>query len=382
MSQALISGGVMLAAAAASAAAIPLALRFGWFWRAIDRPDYRKRHETPVPRTGGIAIACGMLGGVLAMTILEPYFPGDGGLRTPVTFAAATALVFMVGLVDDIRGCSVGVKLAVQFAAALLVVSTGTFVPVMVLPVGDMLEFEFIGYVIAVIWLIGVTNAVNFMDGLDGLAGGMAAIISASLAVFAIFVNAPLLITVAAAICGSCLGFLPFNWRPARIFLGDSGSLTIGFALATLSLTASLKSSTVLAILVPLLALGVPAIDAILVVLARFAEQVRGRTFLQRLLRISQADRLHVHHHGIDAFRRYEFVVFLVYVIVVCSCVFTLAAAIRSNPALAAATVVVEIIAIIAIRLAGVRARSLISAQNTSTRSNPSQPVHRATMTE
>ena len=382
MSQLLTSGGVMLAAAAASAAAIPLALRFGWSWRAIDRPNHRKRHETPVPRTGGVAVACGLLGGFLVMAVIEPYFPGHGGLWSPVAFTAATALVFVVGLADDIRGCSVGVKLAVQFAAALLVVSTGTAVPVVHLPTGGAIDFGLAGYVIAVIWLIGVTNAVNFMDGLDGLAGGMAAIISASLAVFAVFVDAPLLATVAAVICGACLGFLPFNWRPARIFLGDSGSLTIGFALATLSLTASLKSSTVLAILVPLLALGVPAIDAVLVVLTRFTERVPGRTFLQRLLRMSQADRLHVHHHGVDAFRRHEFVVFLVYAIVVCSCVFTLAAAVRSNPALAAATVVVEIIAIIAIRLAGIRARSRGSARNASTRSDPSQPAHRATMTE
>ena len=359
MNQPLATVGVVLAAAAGSAIFVPLALRFGWRFQAIDRPDHRKHHATPVPRTGGIAIVCGLLTGLLMAIALGVYSPADVGVWSHVAFGAATALVFAIGLVDDLRGASVVVKLAVQCAAALVVVSTGVTVSHVIPPIGEVIEFRFTGYILAVIWLVGVTNAVNFMDGLDGLAGGMAAIISASLAAFAVIQGAPTLVVIAMTICGTCIGFLPFNWRPARIFLGDSGSLTIGFVLASLSLTASLKSSTVLAILVPLLALGVPAIDAVLVMLSRFSERVHGRTLLQRLIRMTQADRRHMHHHGVDAFHRHEFVVLLIYAIVVCSCLFTLAAVARSNPTLAAVTVVVESIAVITIRLAGMRARSL-----------------------
>lgn len=359
ISQVFISVGVMLAAAVASAVAIPLALRFGWRWQAVDRPNHRKHHEAPVPRTGGLAIAFGMLTGLLATALLQhdAVGEGEGGPWSPVAFIAATALVFLVGLVDDLRGCSVRVKLAVQIIAALMVVSTGTSVTSVLLPTGDLLQFEFAGYVLAVVWLVGITNAINFMDGLDGLAGGMSAIISASLAVFAGFFGVPLLMSVGAVICGACLGFLPFNWRPARIFLGDSGSLTIGFALASLSLAASIKSTAVIAILVPLLALGVPAIDALLVLLARLTEKVPGRSLQQRIARLTQADRMHVHHHGMDAFGHHQSVVLLVYAIVAFSCVFIMGAAVRSNPSLAVATVIVETVAIILIRYAGIRSR-------------------------
>lgn len=358
MSQVLAFGVVMAAAAAVSATVAPVAARLGWRWRAIDHPDYyRKRHDGPVPRTGGLAVASGLLAGLLAGAVLGLFPVADHGPRAAV-LGAATALIFTVGLVDDLRGCSVSVKLAAQIVAALLVVGAGASAASFALPPFGPLEFGFAGHAAAVLWLVGVTNAINFMDGLDGLVGSMAAIVAASLAAFAILLGAPAPFVVAAATCGACLGFLPFNWHPARIFLGDSGSQTVGFVLACLALTASFQSGAVLAALAPLLALGVPAIDALIVVLTRLGDRAPGRSVRKRLARMFQADRLHLHHHGLDAFHRHRFVVLLVCATVVCSCLLATGAALRGNPNLAAAALVVEVAAVAAIRLAGLRARA------------------------
>ena len=114
------------------------------------------------------------------------------------------------------------------------------------------------GFAVAVVWLAGITNAINFLDGLDGLAAGVAAVIAGSLAVFAWLQDDFGAVAVAVALLGACAGFLPWNVRPARVFLGDCGALTIGFVLAWLSLTASVKSTTAIAVLVPFLLCGVP----------------------------------------------------------------------------------------------------------------------------
>lgn len=359
MSRILLFGSVLIAAGAVSAAAVPLAARLGWRWQGIDHPGPRKHHDGPVPRTGGIAVAAGILAGLLVASglgLFSTFSTADGDPWNGAVVFAATALIFAVGLLDDLRGCSVGGKLVVQIAAAGMVVATGPSVAFVSLPFGGLIEFgPVMGSVVAVVWLVGITNAINFMDGLDGLAGGLAAIIAISLGVFAVIQGVPALFAVAAAVCGACVGFLPFNWRPARIFLGDSGSLTIGFVLGWIALAASLKSNAVVAILVPLLALGVPAIDALLVMLARFTERVPGRRMWQRIARVFQADRWHVHHHGLSVVRHHKAVVLLLYALVACFCLFALAATTRSTPTLAVATIIVEAAVVVAIRVAGVR---------------------------
>src|SRR5262249_45772064 len=126
------------------------------------------------------------------------------------------------------------------------------------------------------LWIVGVTNAINLLDGLDGLAGGVAAIIATSLLVFGLIQANTLMVILTAAIVGACLGFLRHNWAPARIYMGDSGSLMLGFLLAVMSLHASIKGAATVAILVPLLALGLPVIDTLLVMAVRFVEKPQG----------------------------------------------------------------------------------------------------------
>ena len=356
MSQILLFGIVMITAGAASAAVVPLVVRLGWRWRALDHPSRRKHHNGSIPRTGGLAIATGILAGLLMAFVLGLFPSEAGSLWKGAVFIVATALVFTVGFLDDLRGCSVSVKLAIQIVAAVMVVSTGEAVDRVFLPIGGPLDFGLAGSVLAVVWLVGITNAINFMDGLDGLAGGLAAIIAICIGVFAAIQGVSPVIAVSMAICGACLGFLPFNWHPARIFLGDGGSLTIGFVLACLSLSASLKSSTIVTILVPLLVIGVPAADALLVMLARFSERVHGRRFLQRVLRMFQADRMHLHHYGLTLIPHHPSVVLLLYGVVACFCVSALIVTMRNNPTLAAVVLVVEIAAVAMIRFAGRRA--------------------------
>ena len=350
MSQTFLLAIVAIVSATVSATVVPLAVRLGWRWRAIDHPDQRKHHDAPVPRTGGLAVASGILAGLIAAIALGLLPVGDGGPWKSVLIVTATALIFAVGLVDDCRGCSAGFKLAVQVVAAVMVVTSGHSITHVYLPFGEPIQFGFAGSVVAVLWLVGITNAINFMDGLDGLAGGLTAIIAICIGMFAALQGAPSIVVVALVVCGACLGFLPFNWRPARIFLGDGGSQTIGFILGCLSLAATLKSSTVVAILVPLLALGVPAFDALLVVLGRFSQRVHGRRFLRRLSGMFQADRTHLHHHGLLFLGHHQLVVMLLYALVACFCILALAVAVRGNPALATVTLLVEVFVVILIR--------------------------------
>src|SRR6266446_2747975 len=141
------------------------------------------------------------------------------------------------------------------------------------MPLWGNISLGFFGGLVTTVWIVGVTNAINLLDGLDGLAGGVAAIIASSLLVLACIQSNILMVMVTAAVVGACLGFLRHNWSPARIYMGDSGSLTLGFLLAVMSLHASLKDAAAVAILAPFLALGLPIIDTVLVMAVRFVEK-------------------------------------------------------------------------------------------------------------
>lgn len=340
---------------AVSFAFVPLAVRVGRRWRWLDLPDGRRHHGGAVPRTGGIAVAAGLAAGCLVALFLGEFGPYSADLDGWLPFIAATAIVFAIGLLDDIRGCSVAGKLLAQTAAAALIVAAGHSIEFVRTPFGVFEVWEgpipgAAASLLAIVWLVGITNAMNFMDGLDGLAGGIGGIIAASLAVFAGLRGDSASMCVALILCGACVGFLPYNWRPARIFLGDAGSLTIGFVLAWLSLTTSLKANTVAAVFFPFLVLGVPAFDALLVMRARYSEGP-DRRLPTRVQRVFQGDRQHL-HHLILAVADHRIVLLTIYGLVALFCILAQIAVFRSNLGLAAATLGAEFLLVMLVRSA------------------------------
>lgn len=294
MDEALTILAVPILALAVSCVVVPAAVWIGRRRRWVNGTGGPGSDAPDVPRTGGLAVAGGLAAGCLAAHRLG-VFPVSAAV---LSFAAAAAAVCAIGLLDDVRGCSIRARLFWQSAAASVVVGAGyalggvdtPFGPV---AAGDGPLLVLAGAMVAVGWLVGVTNAVNFLDGLDGLAGGLAGIMAAGLAVIAALQGDAASTAVALALFGACAGFLPWNWKPARVFLGDAGSLTTGFVLAWLAL--NVQTSAGAAGPVALLVLGLPVFDALLVMRERYRE-APDRPWLARVRRVFQGDHRHVHH--------------------------------------------------------------------------------------
>jgi UDP-GlcNAc:undecaprenyl-phosphate GlcNAc-1-phosphate transferase len=329
---------------------VPLVIRMGFFVQALDYPGERRSHGGAVPRLGGVAIAAGLVfgGGTVALMRWTDMM-GRVTKTELMAVLVATAMVFLVGLVDDLVSVSVIGKLVVESAAALLVVSIGWRFSVLGVGGGMELQLGFMGSVLTVVWIVGVANAINLLDGLDGLASGVVAIIAGSVLIFSVLQGNLLAVIVMGAVCGACLGFLPHNWQPATIFMGDSGALTLGFLLAAVSVQSSLKAPAAVAILVPILALGVPVTDTLLVMMARFVERPESR-IVERLLRMFRADFNHVHHllqrHGASR----AMVVRTLYLLVMVSCLMALSVHLTKSWSLGFALVIVEAGAIVLVR--------------------------------
>lgn len=247
---------------------------------AIDRPDCRKVHCKTMPRLGGLAVFLAFSATVLLTQTLDSKLVGllTGGL-----------LIVFLGILDDTRGLPAKVKLAGQIAAAAAVIPFGIQVEFVTNPVdGHMLHLGIWGIPVTIFWIISVTNAVNLIDGLDGLAGGTSFI--AALTMAAIIwqqdgtgMGVTLLALVLAA---SILGFLRYNFFPAKIFLGDTGSMFLGYALGTLAVMGVAKTATAISVIVPMVILGIPLLDVLFAILRRYQSQRP----------IFQPDKEHLHH--------------------------------------------------------------------------------------
>jgi UDP-GlcNAc:undecaprenyl-phosphate GlcNAc-1-phosphate transferase len=349
---------------------VPMVRRLAEVIQAMDAPGGRKDHDRPIPRLGGLAVVMGLgISLLFAALILR----GLGALPLPrnelLALALATFMVFLVGVVDDIAGVSTLDKFVVEVLAAFLIVRIGWSFDVLGLPGGENLSLGAFGQAASVLWIVGVTNAINLIDGLDGLAGGVVAIIAGSFLVYALIQGDALTIVAMAAVMGACLGFLRYNWAPARIYLGDSGSLTLGFVLATTSVQSSLKAPAAVAILVPILALGLPVIDTLLVMAVRFVERPKG-PISSRLMGMFQADRNHLHHTLLGLAKSRGRVVVWIYGAVVVFCALALTVALTRSPAVGAVLLVTEVAAVVAMRRLGLRgeARILAARQRLETR--------------
>ena len=248
----------------------------------VDRPDSRRVHRRPIPRLGGLAIFLGILVPSLAFLDLS-------GVMRGILLGAAVATV--VGAVDDFRGLSPPVKLFGQVVAASIPAMFDVWIDRFTFPFLGVVELPaWIGVTISILFIVAVMNMVNFLDGLDGLAAGVCAIAGVTYAILALSLGRPNPAILSAVVAGACLGFLRHNFFPARIFMGDSGALCLGFILAAVSIQGLLKTASTVVLLLPLLVLAVPIIDTSFVVARR----------LKHNQPIYGADRSHLHHRFLN----------------------------------------------------------------------------------
>lgn len=263
----------------------PLAARLARRSGAIALPGPRHIHREPTPRLGGLAMAAAVLG----VAWLARALPGPAAFLDPAPllgFTLACVPVLALGWVDDTRGVPPVAKLVVQACAAMVLTMFGYGVPLLTNPLGGSVATGWLDVPLTVLWVVAVINAVNLIDGLDGLAAGVVAIACAALW-WAARVHADLYVMfLASLLIGATLGFLRFNYPPARIFMGDTGSHFLGLALAALSLLENRKGTATVTLLVPLLALLVPMVDSVLAFVRR---ALSGR-------HVFQADSEHIHH--------------------------------------------------------------------------------------
>ncbi len=338
---------------------VPPIARLAVALRALDHPGGRRLQDSVVPRLGGVAIGFGLALAAAVSVALGWHDWSSKLLRADLyALGLGLGLVFLVGVIDDLVGVSTAKKFLVEIVAAWLLVRIGWSFSVLRLPGIGEVDLGLWGGVVSVLWIVGVTNAINLIDGLDGLAGGVVAIISISMLVYAVLQRNPGTMVLMAATAGSCLGFLRHNWQPARIFMGDSGSLLLGFLLAAASVHSSLKAPAAVAILVPILALGLPVFDTLLVMLLRFLDRPKG-SWGERFLRMFHADRNHIHHllQNLGADRKR--VVGVLYGVAIAFCIAALAVAVTGETTLGICLLGLEFVVILSMRRWGRRARPI-----------------------
>lgn len=265
----------------------PVAKHLAVRWGAMDPAGGRKIHQEPMPRLGGLAI-------YLAFTaVMLTLLPRSN--HTWALFVGGTT-VFLVGVVDDIRGLSPRAKLVGQVLAAVLASVLGIKVEFLTNPWDGMIFLGSLSLPVTVLWLVGVTNALNLIDGLDGLAAGVASIAGATLAVVAWLEGQSQAAAAALVLVAAATAFLRYNFYPAKLFMGDSGAMFLGFNLAALAVLGTAKSATVLSLLVPVLALGLPILDTFWAILRRLYHgqpvfDADGEHLHHRLLRLGLSQR-------------------------------------------------------------------------------------------
>ncbi len=261
----------------------PLARRMAHQFGVVDQPNARKVHVTPTPLLGGVAI---YLAFVLALLFLGDLFY----INQLIGIFIGASFVSFMGLVDDSRGLPALVKLIGQVVAALILALSGVY--------ADIFPGTVLDIIVTVIWVVGITNAMNLLDNMDGLSSGLAAIAAAFFLVLASLSRQYLVGALAAALLGACIGFLRYNFNPASIFMGDSGSLFIGFVLAATGLKLRFPSNVVFVTwMVPVLVLGLPIFDTTLVFFSRLRRGLNPLTtpgkdhISHRLARLLQGSR-------------------------------------------------------------------------------------------
>jgi UDP-GlcNAc:undecaprenyl-phosphate/decaprenyl-phosphate GlcNAc-1-phosphate transferase len=276
----------------------------------VDIPDARKIHSKPIACIGGIAIFCGAMLVLLPILVVQNNF-GDQTRHVSVkiaVFLLSSTLMFAIGLYDDLKNARVRTRLVAQFVAALSVCLAGITVHTIHIRGLSTIELGWLSWPITIFWIMGVTNAINLTDGLDGHAAGISGIACVVLAILSVLQGNVALAVIMFALFGSLTGFLFFNFHPAKIFMGDCGSLFLGFTIATTAVLTASKSEALAGIGLPILVLGIPIFDTLISVLRRYLKRYG----------IMSPDRDHFHHKLIDKGLKQHQVAMIAYLITLC----------------------------------------------------------------
>ena len=291
----------MVVALVVSFLTTPIVKSFACKVGAIDVPkDARRMHKVPIPRMGGLAIFLGFIISVLLFCPIDKQMQG---------ILLGSVIIVVMGIMDDITPLRAGLKFIVQIFAALIPIYYGVQITCIsnpnLLSDNPYWQFGWLSVPITVLWIVGLTNAVNLIDGLDGLAIGVSSIGALTMLVIAILVAEPQVALVMAALVGACIGFMPYNINPAKIFMGDTGSTFLGFILACITIQGLFKFYAVISFVVPFLILGLPIFDTMFAIIRRVSH---GQNPMA-------PDRSHVHHRLIDMGLNQKQAVAVLYVI-------------------------------------------------------------------
>jgi len=289
----------------------PRVISFAQSIGALDYPAERSIHKKAVPRLGGLAIILAFGINIAAYLVFRIViksfnFSVYWQQNRPIAGILIGAfIIFAVGVIDDIYDVSPAFKFSGQIIAALAVVFFGVTVDFIGSPSGSLISIPYwLGAFMAVFWIVALTNTINFIDGLDGLASGVAAISGIALYIIAIDTGRSDIALLLAILIGSLFGFLKYNFHPARIFMGDSGSMFLGFFLGAVTVQSAAKSAATMALLVPIVIMGIPIFDAAYAIWRRF---INRRP-------LTQADKEHIHHLLLHKGLSHKRAVLLIYV--------------------------------------------------------------------
>lgn len=295
----------------------PIAKKIAVRLNAIDVPkDDRRMHKKPIPLMGGLAVIAGFLVSIIYIFLV--YRPTellmwlDGVSSTKILgFFTGMLIIIAMGAYDDIHPLSSKVKFPIQLLAAAIVVFTGTKIKFITISISDVRYVsvdDTLSIVLSIFWIVGITNAINLIDGLDGLSAGVSGIASISL-FFVSVMMAPdvhvIFSVLYIALAGAVMGFLPFNFNPAKIFIGSTGAYFLGFMLSVISIEGATKAYTALTMVVSMIALGLPIFDTLFAILRRVANRRP----------IGEGDRGHIHHRLVDMGISPKFSVTILYVV-------------------------------------------------------------------
>lgn len=267
----------------------PYMIQLARFTNAVDAPNKRKVHQMPMPRLGGLAIYIAFVLGYMVFNVKRLAL-AEGQTAFFDAYFISSVIIIITGMLDDMFELPAKAKFLVQLVVALIMVFYGNFIITDIhLPFFPIIELGWLGGIITIVWIVGITNSINLIDGLDGLSSGCSSISFGTMAVLAIFKGEVFVAMLCCLLLGSTLGFLVHNFYPAKIFMGDTGSLFLGFSISVLSLL-GYKNAAFVSFLIPIVVLSIPIFDTVWAIIRRI---LNGKSPFK-------PDRGHVHHQLLD----------------------------------------------------------------------------------